>query len=214
MESSKTPNVTRQLSPEKTAAILDGAMRVFLEQGYAGTTMDLIAAAAGVSKPTLYTHFHGKEGLFKALMEQLMQKMQWANPPDLEQSQSPEVVLRRLAEEILDNCISHPEHITFIRLVMGESGRFPELGRAFVQYVDKPTLEALTHYLASCPNLNLIDPAAVARMFMGTLIYLLITHEMLHGRDIVPMECDRLVEQLVSMIMALHSARQSNNSTR
>jgi len=54
------------------------------------------------------------------------------------------------------------------------------------------------------------DPAAVARTFMGTLIYFLINHEMLHGRDIVPMERDRLVDHLISLIMTLHSAAQDS----
>ena len=213
MEPSKTPNAIRQLSSSKTAAILDGAMRVFLEQGYVGTTMDRVAAAAGVSKPTVYNHFHDKEGLFNALMEQLMRQKQWAKfPQDLLQlsQESPEVVLRRLANNFLDSCIGNPEQITFIRLIIGESGRFPELGRAFVQHMDKPMLDALTNYLATCPNLNLPDPAAVARTFMGTLIYFVINHEMLHGQDIVPMERERLVEHLISLIMVLHSAGQGN----
>ena len=203
MESPKTPNPIRHLSPEKTAAILDGAMRVFLEQGYAGTTMDRIAAAAEVSKPTVYSYFHDKEGLFNALMEQLVRKKQWAKFPQdflLSSQESSKVVLRRLANNILDNCINNSEQITFIRLVMGESGRFPELGRAFVQHVEKPILEALTHYLASCPNLNLRDPTASARTFMGTLIYLIITHEMLHGQDIVPIESDRLIDHLIYIL--------------
>jgi AcrR family transcriptional regulator len=213
MEAAKAPNAIRHLSPEKTAAILDGAMRVFLEQGYAGTTMDRISAESGVSKPTVYSHFQDKEGLFNALMEQLVRKKQWAKFPQdfLSLSQeSPEVVLRQLANDFLDNCIGNLENITFIRLVIGESGRFPELGRAFVQHMDKPMLDALSHYLASCPNLNLPDPAAVARTFMGTLIYFLINHEMLHGRDIVPMERDRLVDHLISLIMTLHSAAQDS----
>lgn len=217
MEPTKTPNAIRQLSPEKTAAILDGAMRVFLEQGYAGTTMDRIAAESGVSKPTVYSHFHDKEGLFNALIEQLVRKKQWAKfPQDLLQlsQESPEVVLRRLANNFLDSCIGNPEQITFIRLIIGESGRFPELGRAFVQHMDKPMLDALTHYLASCPDLNLPDPAVLARTFMGTLIYFLINHEMLHGQDIVPMERERLVEHLISLIMALDSRISHKQSDR
>ena len=77
MSSASTPNPSRQLSPEKTAAILDGAMQVFLEQGYVGTTMDRIAAAAGVSKPTVYSHFQDKATLFTSLMEQLVKNNQW-----------------------------------------------------------------------------------------------------------------------------------------
>jgi AcrR family transcriptional regulator len=208
MESAKPPNPARQLSPEKTAAILDGATRIFLEDGYAGTTMDRVAAAAGVSKPTIYSHFQDKEGLFNALMEQMVRRMQWAkSAQELRQSSldQPEVVLRRLANEMLDSCIGNPERITFIRLVMGESGRFPELGRAFVQHADKPSLEALTYYLTACPELNLPDPAAAAHTFMGTLIYFFITQEMLDGRDIIPMKRDRLVDHLITLVLVPHS---------
>lgn len=204
MESAKTPNAARQLSPEKAATILEGATRIFLEEGYAGTTMDRVAAASGVSKPTIYSHFHDKEGLFNALMAQMVQKMQWARCiQDLRRSSSelPQTVLRRLANDMLDSCIGNTERITFIRLVMGESGRFPELGRAFVTHADKPSLEGLTHYLESCPHLNLPDSAAVARMFMGTLIYFVMVQEMLHGESILPMERDRLVDQLVNLIL-------------
>ena len=63
----------RQLSPEKAEAILAGGMQEFLAHGYAGTSMDRIATAAGVSKATVYSHFQDKEGLFTALIEQLVQ---------------------------------------------------------------------------------------------------------------------------------------------
>jgi AcrR family transcriptional regulator len=212
MESSQTPSPLRQLSAEKTAAILDGAMRVFLEQGYVGTTMDRVAAAAGVSKPTVYSHFHDKEGLFNALMAQWVQKTQWtAFPQDLTQlsQQQPEVVLRHLANDILDSCINEPEKVTFIRLVLGESGRFPALGRAFVQHMDKPMMDRLTNYLEACPELDLPDPVAVVYTFMGTLIFFLTTHEMLHSGDLIPMERDRLVDHLVNVIKSLHFTAQS-----
>lgn len=214
MESSQAPNPGRQLSPEKTAAILDGAMRVFLEQGYVGTTMDRVAVAAGVSKPTVYSHFHDKESLFNTLIAQWVEKTQWATHPQalLEAQAAPEVLLRQLANDVLDSCIHDPEKITFIRLVMGESGRFPELGRAFVQHMDKPILEALTHYFESS-TLCVPDPMAVAYTFMGTLIFFLINHEMLQGGDLVPMERDRLVEHLINVIRSIHSTAQTSQTS-
>lgn len=51
---------------EKGAAILDAAKRLFTTQGFDGTSMDQIAAAAGVSKLTVYSHFGDKETLFAA----------------------------------------------------------------------------------------------------------------------------------------------------
>ena len=50
----------------KRAAILEAAKRLFVEQGYDGVSMDQIAAAASVSKLTVYSHFGDKDALFAA----------------------------------------------------------------------------------------------------------------------------------------------------
>jgi AcrR family transcriptional regulator len=202
MEPSSHVSSARPRSAEKTAAILAGAMQIFLTQGYVGTTMDRVASAAGVSKPTLYSHFHDKEGLFNALTAQWVQNTQWTtSPQDLLKSQEPPaVVLRQLANDILDSCIHNPEKMTFIRLILGESGRFPELGRIFVQHMDRPMLDAITEYLTACPAIDAADPAAAAHLFMGTLIFFLINQKLMHGGDIIQMERERLVNYLVSII--------------
>ncbi|HEX7370241.1 MAG TPA: TetR/AcrR family transcriptional regulator [Rhodanobacteraceae bacterium] len=49
---------------EKRAAILEAAKRLFPQNGFEGTSMDAVAAEAGVSKLTVYSHFGGKEALF------------------------------------------------------------------------------------------------------------------------------------------------------
>ncbi|MDE2053561.1 MAG: TetR/AcrR family transcriptional regulator [Xanthomonadaceae bacterium] len=49
---------------EKRAAILEAAKRLFPQHGFEGTSMDAVAAEAGVSKLTVYSHFGGKESLF------------------------------------------------------------------------------------------------------------------------------------------------------
>ena len=54
---------------EKRAAILMAAKRLFIAQGFDGTSMDAIAAAAGVSKLTVYSHYQDKERLFAAAVE-------------------------------------------------------------------------------------------------------------------------------------------------
>src|SRR6478672_3702293 len=50
----------------KGAAILEAAKRLFLSQGFEAISMDQIAAEAGVSKLTVYSHFGDKETLFAA----------------------------------------------------------------------------------------------------------------------------------------------------
>ena len=54
-------------SAQKRRAILDAAREVFLKNGYPGTSMDEVAALAGVSKVTVYKHFSDKHSLFVAV---------------------------------------------------------------------------------------------------------------------------------------------------
>ena len=56
----------RPKDPEKRAAILEAAKRLFVAHGFDGASMDQVASAAGVSKLTVYSHFGDKENLFAA----------------------------------------------------------------------------------------------------------------------------------------------------
>lgn len=176
----KTSNLDCQKSAEKTEAILDGAMREFLTHGYAATSMDRVAAAAGVSKATVYSHFQDKEGLFAALIQQLALQKCWT-VFNLQDSQSlqgePEIVLRRVATTVLDTTRIDQQLLTFMRLIVEESGRFPELAQSFIRNLDKPVIEALSQYLASRSELKLPDPEAVARIFIGALVHFMITQD-------------------------------------
>lgn len=65
LNQSLTPNGPgRPKDPAKRAAILEAAQRLFMRNGYDGSSMDAIAAEAGVSKLTVYSHFTDKETLF------------------------------------------------------------------------------------------------------------------------------------------------------
>ncbi len=203
MVQTETNRAERQKSVEKAEAILEGAMQEFLAHGYAATSMDRIAAAAGVSKATVYSHFQDKEGLFTALIQRLVREKDRAvfSPQDSQSLQGePNIVLRRLATNMLDNIMSERQLLAFMRLIIGESGRFPELARVFVRSIEKPIIEVLSQYLASCSELKLPDPEVAARVFIGTLVHFVIIQEMLHGKDILPMERDRFIDSLIYLI--------------
>ena len=76
----------RPKDPGKRAAILDAAMRMFVAQGFDGVSMDQIAAEAGVSKLTVYSHFGDKDTLFaeavRAHCEQGMPTTLFVAEPD------------------------------------------------------------------------------------------------------------------------------------
>jgi AcrR family transcriptional regulator len=151
---------------DKTEQILQGAMQEFLTQGYAGTSMDKVAKTGGVSKATVYSYFADKEGLFAALVQRLAQKKVHFTLLDEE----PAVALRFVATTILDQTTQEPEFLNFVRLVIAESGRFPQLAQTFVKNLAKPAIKRLTQYLASHPELKLPDAEATARIFIGSLV--------------------------------------------
>ncbi|NET70026.1 MAG: TetR/AcrR family transcriptional regulator [Sphaerospermopsis sp. SIO1G2] len=190
-------------SPGKVDAILAGAMQEFLKHGYAATTMDRVTEAAGVSKATVYSYFQDKEGLFTALIEKLAREKFLAvfNSEDPQfPPGEPEVILRQIASNVLDEAASSQELLSFIRLIIGESGRFPSLARIFVRNVHKTALDTVLQYFTAHPELQLPDPEVTARIFMGTLIHFRIIQDLLHGGDILPMQRDRLVDNLVNLI--------------
>lgn len=198
----RSKSAERELSPEKTEAILDGAMQEFLENGYAGSRIDRIVAAAGVSKATVYRHFPDKEALFTALIQRMACKkelFQLQAPQSFEEE--PSVFLKRYASGMLDNVASDPQILTFLRIIIGESGRFPELARAFVRNIEKPSLDFLTNYLASHPKLQIADPEVAARSMIGTLIHFVLLRDVLHSGDIVPIERDRLLDHLLDLLI-------------
>ena len=61
---------------KKRAAILEGAIDVFIDMGYEQASMDKIALTAGVSKRTVYNHFVSKENLFQAVVSDFLSQRQ------------------------------------------------------------------------------------------------------------------------------------------
>ena len=193
----------RTKSQAKTKAILQGAMKEFLKHGYAGSSMDKVARSAGVSKATVYSHFADKEGLFVAVMRDLVEdKFQTVMKLDAPKfrSQDPQIVLTAMATKMLADARQDRSLQDFMRIIIGESGRFPELAKAYVNNVAKPAIETLTKYLTSHPTLKLEDPEATVRVLVGTMAYYIILQEMMHGKDVLPLESDRVIKTLTELI--------------
>jgi AcrR family transcriptional regulator len=184
----------------KREQILQGATQVFLEHGYAGTSMDRVAAQAGVSKQTIYSHFQDKNGLFSALFERITIQRLRADLHAVPLKGEPRQALRRLAEAFLKK-MDDPEYLALIRLVIGESGRFPELAQLFTQTVIQFGFRAISSYLTTHPELNIRDPEATTRIFFGSLVAFILSQELLLGKLTMPMERSRLIDSLMICIL-------------
>jgi len=124
----------RPAVPTRRADILNAARSAFNARGFAGTRMDDIAGAAGISKAALYLQFASKEALFEAMIVEMIEALlPQAAPADLA-GLSGVTVLRQfiafMAERILD-----PEMAYLPRVIIGEGANFPELARFYHETV-------------------------------------------------------------------------------
>lgn len=188
---------------DKAQVILEGALQVFTAQGYAAASMDRIAAKAGVSKSTLYSHFQDKEGLFLALIQSLTtttrpQIMAMLSQSDLQAP--PETVLRQIAQVMLSSFSQNQSALALMRLVIGDAEQFPHVAKAFVREIHKPMLEQLSRYLAAQTQLQLPNPTIAAQIFVGSLMHYLLIQKMLYGDEVLPLAPDTMVDGLIAMM--------------
>jgi AcrR family transcriptional regulator len=108
-------------------AILRAAMRLFLDAGYGATTMEAVAAAAGVTKRTLYGRYPQKAALFAAAVGALIAA--WRTPFDaaLAAEAGLAETLERAGVLMLRAALA-PEALALYRLIVAESARFAEIG--------------------------------------------------------------------------------------
>jgi AcrR family transcriptional regulator len=174
---------------------------VFLRNGYRGASMDEIAARAGVSKQTVYKHFADKERLFSEIVTSAVDE---AGDPvhdevlKLEDSADVEADLRGLARQLLGR-VMQPRILQLRRLVIGEAGRFPELGRIFYEQGPGRTIAALAtvfERLAARGELRLDDPRLAAAHFNWLVMSIPLNQAMLLGEDEPPAsaELDRYAD--------------------
>lgn len=116
----------------KRQAILEAAKILFLSHGYANTSMDAVAAEAGVSKLTVYSHFNDKETLFSAAV---VAKCEEQLPPlffELPQGIAVENVLLNIARGF-HHLINSDESVNLHRLIMALGSQDPKLSLIFFE---------------------------------------------------------------------------------
>ncbi len=200
-------NTDSSVSQKKVEAILQGAMQEFLTHGFAATTMDKVTAAAGVSKTTVYSYFQDKEKLFIALIERLITTCGGVlnnQNPEMFQGKTAEVLTNfanNLLNQFSKNFSDTPEFLDLMRLMIAESGRFPGLAQHMVGHIDKNVVQVLSEFFRSHPELQITDPEATTRVFLGALVHYTMIEYMLQAGHIMPMDRQRLVDCLLNLIV-------------
>ena len=185
------PTSKAVLIAEKDRAIVLAAREHFLQDGFAGTSMDAIANSAGVSVKTIYSHFANKDELFSKVMIATCSDNLLSSEllPDSEFTERfawyREATQRGLMEagqEYLRHLLS-VEQLALYRVVTRDADRFPDLGRQYHKNVARGRTGILVAYLSSIAqkrswtNRDATQDAALYEALLRAGVY----EEVLHG---------------------------------
>lgn len=109
--------------------LLDTAAEIFARQGYAGASIDHIAVAAQVGKPTIYARYGNKAGLLKAVIEHVLTHRLVPIDRPIAAQDAQGALTEQLANIIAASI--EPAFLDLFRLYLHEGPRFPDLFEAF-----------------------------------------------------------------------------------
>jgi TetR/AcrR family transcriptional repressor of mexJK operon len=161
----------RPKDPAKRHAILDAAKALFVRNGYASTSMDAVAAEAGVSKLTVYSHFTDKETLFtSAVLARCEEQM-----PELFVELNRDLPAQKLLLNVarsFQTLINSPESIELHRLMVTLGTQDPKLSQIFFaagpQRIIQET-ERLLSGLEKTGQLKFESPRSAAEHFLSLI---------------------------------------------
>ncbi len=111
----------------KLQTILDAALDVFAEKGFADTRLDDVAARAGVAKGTIYLYVESKQALFEALVRSGIAAPLAAIEAQVLALDAPAETMLRMLFTALRREVLQTRRKEIVRLVLAEAGRFPDI---------------------------------------------------------------------------------------
>jgi TetR/AcrR family transcriptional repressor of mexJK operon len=151
--------------------IVQAALAVFLNVGFERANLEKIAAQAGVTKPTVYSHFGSKIGLLQAVAEQQARQALTQFSPSLKSTGDVRRDLTGFAKSFLINTL-HPEAIRMHRFAMVEAMTHPELVAPLLNAGPQKLAEVLQKFLEAetkARRLCCKNPLLAAQQLIGLL---------------------------------------------
>lgn len=205
----------RPKSKIKGDAILVAARDLFLEHGYSQTSIEMVAAAAGVGKPTIYSHFGSKEELFDAIIavrrEVLMSKIRGITSP----TDDPRADLEQFVS-MFQELVLNPGARRWDRLVIAEAGRQPQLARTLFKAGPANVLLLIQRYIESQMAAGLLqvpDPALAAEHLLGLCFGAeLVRGQMASQPERTSAERDARAKAAVTVFLAAYGTQSTRSS--
>lgn len=177
----------RRRADARPDEVLDAALKLFSEKGFAATRVEDIAQAAGLSKGAIYLYFSSKEAVIEAIVRRALTPLaQETAGAVMGAVDNPEQAIR-MALTVFAQRLSAPEFLAVPKMVMREVVQFPvlaELYRSQVIDIGLPVLTGLLAHGVKAGHFRAVDPELAARSVAGPIVVHVMLSEIFGVRPI------------------------------
>ncbi len=184
--------------------LLDAALDVFFEKGFAAARLEDIATRAGVSKGTVYLYFKSKDDVFEALVHAIPE-------PNIEQLRAVAADANVPADETLRRVLTlvglmfkDERMMKFPRLIIGEGGRFPKIAETYKRLVISRGVNILSAIIERGieeGRFRIVDPKHAAYGAIAPLLFGAIWKTTFERFDDGPLDAQALIEQHIDTFL-------------
>ena len=163
----------RRRKTARPGEILEAALSVFAETGFAAAKLTEIARRAGVSKAALYLYYETKEDLFRAAARSLVAPDLTAVASALEASEAPFAELAPALLTRVASLLADGRPLEIVRMVIAESRNFPDIARIWREDVVEQMLSLVSRLIERAQRRGEVvpgDPRLYAFSLMGPLV--------------------------------------------
>ncbi|GLS42608.1 TetR/AcrR family transcriptional regulator [Methylobacterium brachythecii] len=199
---------TREEAARREARIVEVATQLFMERGFDATSIDAVAEAAGVSKPTLYARYRDKRALFEAILDERIRE--WLAPLSAAEAQAlqakpggAEAVLDDLSRSLLARS-QEPGAAALTRCIAAQALQFPEMAKLAYEEGWLRGVRAvarLLDVLAAQGQIRVEDTEIAADLFLN-LILGRSSKQALYGITVDPVAQEKRRRAAVALFLA------------
>lgn len=163
----------RRAPTERPQEILEAALALFVEKGFAATRLDDVAERAGLSKAAIYLYFKDKETLLEGVIRQTISVNVGTMEGIARSHQGRVADLLPMVLEFMASRIEDTPIPSIAKLVIAESRAFPEIGHFYLKEVigrGLPVFEGLIARGVAQGEFRSVDPGLTVRSLVGPML--------------------------------------------
>lgn len=206
----------RMTSKDRREQILQGAMRLFAEKGFRGTTTREIAQKLRISEALMFKHFPSKEALYRAIIQQRMNGAKdMLFPKEALKAKDDRQVFSAMASYLIRRNTEDP---TFLRLVLYSALEEYDLSKIFFKNNATKNTKILANYIQQRIHekaFKRVHPLLAARAFIGMVLHYIQSQEIYGMGNLFNFPQKKVVETFVdSFLNGIQNQQERNESKR